>query len=351
MVDIIPLKKWPGGIGELESGDKIPYAFLGIDGQLGGQRNKIINGKMEFAQRGTSFSAPNGYTLDRWQVILGGGGVVTASQQLDAPSSNEFRASLRAIVTTADTSIAASDFCLTIQKIEGFNVRDLIGKSFTLSFWVRSSKVGKHCVGFRNSTSDRSYVLEYTVNAANTWEYKTVSVVGGLITAGTWDWTAGIGLDVVFTLAAGSSYRTTPGAWQTGNFVATANQVNCLDAVGNTFAITGVQLEVGPVATPFEHRQHGVELSLCERYYEVVRWGVQWFSSGTGPNYSLGSPIAFRQSKRATPTISTIATIINVNAYNLLLGAVSAFGAYGAVEPTAANICNLTVDLAISSEL
>jgi hypothetical protein len=246
-------------------------------------RNKIINGKMDIAQRGTNFPAIAGgtYSLDRWIQSNGTTAVLTISQQADAPSSNEFQNSLRITVTpTADTSIAAGEQARMVQFIEGYNARDLIGKTFTLSFWVRSSKTGIHCVGFRNGGAvDRSYVTEYTISAANTWEYKTITVIGGLITAGTWNWTNGIGLEVCWTLASGTTTQTTANAWQTGSYTATANQVNCLDTVGNIFAITGVQLEVGSVATPFEHRPVNVELALCQRYYYRISAAL----SGTTP--------------------------------------------------------------------
>lgn len=247
-------------------------------GQLAGMRNKIINGKMDISQRGTTFpaivaGASAVYTLDRYSWTSGGEAVVTITQQTfgaDVPNGNEFQNSLRVEVTTADTSIAAGDFCTINQVIEGYNARDLIGRTFTLSFWVRSSKTGTHCVSFRNHGADRSYVVEYTITTANAWEFKSVTVNGGLITAGNWGWSDGGGLFVRFSLAAGSTYQTTANAWQTGNFIATANQVNCVDTVGNIFAITGVQLEVGSVATPFEHRPFGMELGLCQYYLRPI---------------------------------------------------------------------------------
>lgn len=313
-------------------------------------RNRIINGKMEFQQRGTSFPAANGYTLDRWSVALGGSGVATVTQQADAPPSNEFRNSLRVAVTTADTSIAATDFALVLQRIEGFNVRDLIGKSFTFSFWVRSPKAGTHCVAFRNATPDRSYVLEYTVNVANTWEYKTVTVAGGLITAGTWDWTNGVGVEAVFVLAAGSNFQTTAGQWQTGNFVATANQVNCLDTVGNIFAITGVQLEVGPVATPFEHRSHGVELQLCWRYYQA--YGMFRASQYAGGVATFGAPLPINPPMRATPSVVLGAASVFGNATNIALVPESYSTAYWKWDSLAAGQSFWAIDsTALSAEL
>ena len=265
-----------------------------------GFRNKIINGKMDIAQRGTSFAAiaAGAYSADRWGFGNTSAAVLTASQQADGPN-YDFPNSLRFAVTTADAAIAAGDQSTVGQVIEGYNVRDLVGRSFTLSFWVRSSKTGTHCVSFRNSTPDRSYVAEYTINVANTWEFKTVTVAGGLPTAGTWDWANGAGLRVSWALAAGSTYQAAAGAWQAGNFLVTANQVNCLDTVGNIFAITGVQLEIGATATPLEHRAYGLELSLCERFFEAIL-NADRCATGTGA-YSY--TWRFRQQKRASPTI------------------------------------------------
>ena len=258
-------------------------------GALAGMRNRIINGDMRIAQRGTSFLAAVGYTLDRWIFGQVGTMACTVSQSTDVPN-DTFLNSSKVDVTTADTSIATGDYAVVWQRIEGYNVRDLIGTTFTLSFWVKSPKTGTHCIGVRNGTPvtpDRSYVKEYTITTANTWEYKSVTVTGGLITAGTWDWTNGTGLDVLFTLVAGTTHQTTANAWQTGNFFATANQVNVMDDTANDFFITGVQLEAGVVATPFERRSFGTELALCQRYF---------WSSTTGQ----GNPIAAGQATGAS---------------------------------------------------
>lgn len=245
------------------------------DGQLGGFRNKIINGGMNIAQRGTSIAVnTSGYTLDRWTFSNDSSvpSLVTVTQSTDVPTSTTLSSnyySLRATVTTADTSISTTDYGMLGTPLEGYNVRDLIGRTFTISFWVRSAKTGTHCVSLRNAGNDRSYVLEYTVNTINTWEYKSVTVHGGLITAGTWDWTTGY-MYLNFSIKAiGSTFQTTAGAWQTGNFIGTSGQVNVADTVGNIFAITGVQMEVGNIATPFEQRLQTLELFLCERYYQL----------------------------------------------------------------------------------
>jgi hypothetical protein len=275
-----------------------------------GTRNKIINGKAELAQRGTSFAAvaDGAYTLDRWRFGNTSAAVVTISQQSDVPADNEFQNSLRVAVTTADATIAAGDTCFISQRIEGYNVRDLIGRTFALRFRVRSSKTGVHCIAFRNSGLNRSYVAEYTVSAANTWESKTITLTGGLITAGTWDWTNGTGLEVCFVLAAGSTFQTTAGAWQTGNFLDTVNQVNCLDTVGNIFAITGVQLEVGSVATPFEHRPYQTELALAQRYFYPSEVSLGNALTTTQADFVF----VFKSQMRISPTMTQVSFGLNL---------------------------------------
>ena len=275
-------------------------------------RNKIINGKMEISQRGTSFAAANNYNLDRWQFAAAGGGVVTITQSTDVPASLEFQNSLNINVTTVDTAIAAGDVTVLKQVVEGYNARDLIGRTFTISFWVRSAKVGVHCVSFRNSGVDRSYVLEYSVVAANTWEKKTLKVAGGLITAGTWNWTNGVGFYFDFTLIAGTDFQTAAGAWQVGSKVSTVNQVNVMDTVGNIFAVTGVQIEAGDVATPFEHRDVGDELRRCQRYYEVMGKGasgsLSMFGYVSAANLNVVSWNQFAVQKRAAPALAVVGT-------------------------------------------
>lgn len=309
-------------------------------GQLAGLRNKIINGKMEIAQRGTSFAAIGVYTLDRW-FAQANVGAATVSQQNDFPSGDEFQTSLRFAVTSSASLGATGDIRIQ-QIIEGYNARDLVGRSFVLSFWVRSSKTGIHCVSFANDTGDRSYVAEYTVNVANAWEKKSVTVNGGLITAGTWNWLNGAGLRCRWSLGSGTNFHTTPNAWQTGNFIATANQVNCLDTIGNIFAITGVQLEVGSVATPFEHRPYGMELALCQRYYyrfspaagKAISTG--FVGSATTAYLTTPFPVQMRTSPTGLETSGSAgdyriyhqATATTCNSVPTYLGETSANGAY-----------------------
>ena len=286
-------------------------------GPLAGFRNRIINGNFNIAQRGTSFAAiaNSTYSLDRWAWGQAGAMVCTVTQNTDVPN-NTFQSSYKVDVTTADTSIAAGDYVFVSQKIEGYDVRDLIGTTFTVSFWVKSPKTGVHCVSFSNSGQNRSYIKEYAVAAANTWEYKTVTIAGGLITAGTWNWTNGEGLEVGFSLASGSTYQTTADAWQTGDFLATANQVNVMDNTSNDFFLTGVQLEPGAVATPFEQRPIGTELALCQRYYCQTRSTVRAYNAAANA-VAHGNHSYFPATMRTAPSITMTATVserANVNA-------------------------------------
>lgn len=265
-------------------------------------KNKIINGKMEIAQRGGSFPAASGYTLDAWVYAAASAAIVTISKGFVG---GEFQSCLQATITTADAIISAGDVAAMQHRIEGYNITDLIGATFTLSFFVKSSKTGIHCCSLKNVAPNKSYVAEYTILEANVWEYKTITIVGGLPVAGTWNYTNGIGLRVLFAMVCGATYQTTPDAWQSGDFNATANQVNVLDTVGNSFAITGVQLELGSVATPFEHRPYGQELALCQRYYEMGGGNSEGFFCGdvtSGSTYYYGH--TFQVSKRAPPTVT-----------------------------------------------
>jgi hypothetical protein len=269
-------------------------------------RNAIINGDMRIAQRGTSFAAiANGaYSLDRWQYGKVGTMVHTITQDTDIPN-NQFRSSLKLDVTTADAAMAAGDVCIVQQKIEGYNFRKLMDQTATLSFWVKAGKTGTLCVSFRNSGLDRSYVVETTIDSANTWEQKSITLVFNE-SGGTWDYANGTGLIVGFVLAAGSSWQTTADAWQTGNYVITSSQTNFVDNTDATCDvwITGVQLELGDTATDFEFLDYESQLFACYRYYyesSSSEVGVTCYAA-SGTNYH--TPVAFLAPMRAPPTFA-----------------------------------------------
>ena len=180
-------------------------------------------------------------------------------------------------------------------------------KDITISFWVKSSLTGTFAVGLLNSATDRSYVTNYTINSANTWEQKSVTIPGD--TTGTWLTTNGVGLSLGFTLSCGSTRHTTANIWTSGTYQSTSSQVDLTATTGATFYITGVQLERGSTASSFEYRPYGTELFLCQRYYERLEAQSQfWVPNGGYLNYLL-LLWRFNVPKRAAVTLSTISGV------------------------------------------
>jgi hypothetical protein len=275
--------------------------------QLFGFRNRIINGDFRIDQRNagaavTINTALNTYTLDRW---FGSGqatdGVFTVDQVTDAPAG--FTNSTKITVTTADASIGSTQTYLFNHFIEGTNIADLGwgaagAKTVTVSFWVRSSLTGTFGGSLSNGANNRAYPFTYSISAANTWEYKTVTIAGD--TSGTWGTDTGRGIGFRFQIGAGSSASATAGSWTgTSNIFGTTGATNIISTVNADWYITGVQLEVGSVATPFERRPYGMELALCERYYQLLHYFI-----GTGTTSTrINTSVQFRTEMRATPTL------------------------------------------------
>ena len=272
-------------------------------------RNLIINGAMQVAQRGdsTGITSTGYYGPDRYQLTLSNLGTWSISQSSTAPSG--FGNSYKLEATTNDASPAAGDYAIFLQKFEGQNLQQLkkgtaSAESVTLSFWVRSSKTGTYIVELFDNDNSRSISASYTISVADTFEYKTITFAGD--TTGAFDDDNASSLEVIWYLAAGSTY--TSGTLQTSWGTRTAanqavGQVNMADTANATFHITGVQLELGSTATPFEHRSFGDELARCQRYY----------SQSTGQNIHgkqynggtwLGDP-QYPVTMRATPSVTT----------------------------------------------
>jgi hypothetical protein len=240
-------------------------------------KNRIINGDMRIDQRNagaavTINTSASTYTLDRWAGLgQSTDGVFTVDQVTDAPTG--FTNSAKITVTTADASIGATQVYRFTQFIEGFNCADLgfgsaSAKTVTLSFWVRSSLTGTFGGHLANSGFSRAYPFTYSISSANTWEQKTVTIAGD--TTGTWLTTNGVGIAVSFIIGMGSTFTGTANAWNAGLYFAPTGGTNIISTLNADIYITGVQLEVGSVATPFERRPYGTELALCQRYY--YRW-------------------------------------------------------------------------------
>ena len=267
-------------------------------------RNRIINGDMRIDQRNAGASASfgsYGYVLDRWNQAKNSGSAGTIQQSSTAPVG--FKNSMLVTNNATGVTPAAGDSNRIQTRIEGNNIADLEfgtsdAKTITLSFWVRSSLTGTYGVGFSNSAFDRSYVATYTISSANTWEQKTITLTGD--TTGTWLDNTGSGIAITFDLGSGTDNNGTANAWQAGTKYRTSGCVNWVGTSGATFYITGVQLEEGSVATPFEHRQYGQELALCQRYYEIVQ-GAGWSRGGDG---LIMAGLPFKVTKRAAPTVT-----------------------------------------------
>jgi hypothetical protein len=287
-------------------------------------RNKIINGAMVIDQRnaGASFSVGTSgareYCVDRFGGARPGSGVAFNLQQVaNAPTG--FITSLQATVPTGAVP-SGTQLSLVGHAVEGANMADLAwgsggAKDITLSFWVKSSVTGLFPLVLSNDGHVRAYGATYTISAADTWEYKTVTIPGD--TSGTWLTTNGIGVQIAWGLGGAGAARTVSLGWQNtsspGSSVGViAGTVNLVETTGATWQITGVQLEAGTVATPFEHRSFGQELALCQRYFEVdtdnISGSVFWSGDVTsGSGYFL--PVPYKVTKRATPTV----TITNAN--------------------------------------
>lgn len=239
-------------------------------------RNLILNGSQIVAQRGTSTSGigNGGFITDRFFYDRSGLGITavfSASQASDAPAGFQYSAKLDC--TTAQTLGASGGTYIGIKhKIEGYNVRQLRESAFTLSFYVKSTKTGIFSIVLKNSGADRFYCAEYTVSSSDTWERKDIQI-DAIPSDGTWNFTNGTGLDVFWCIAVAGDVDTgTLDAWTSGTMpFGSSNQVEGADSTSNNFLITGVQLEIGEQATPFEHRSYGDELAACQRYYTEIQ--------------------------------------------------------------------------------
>jgi len=238
--------------------------------QIGGRRNLIINGSQIVAQRGTGAVTSNvSFPVDRWQITNSSGASISVQQNSDVPSGEGFAFCTKYTVTSADSGVTGTEDALFRQHIEGQDITQLAwgtssAKTVTLSFYVKSSLTGTFGGALKNSDNSRAYPFTYTISSANTWEHKTITIVGE--TSGTWLSTNGIGVRVVFSMGSGSDRLGTAGAWNSNNNDGATGQTQVVETVNATWQITGVQFEIGK-ATPFEHRSFGEELALCQRYY------------------------------------------------------------------------------------
>jgi len=281
-------------------------------------RNKLINGNMVIDQRNAGASVTNAaataaFSLDRWKYYGTSASKFTIQQNAGSVTPPVGFANYLGITSLSANTPAATDEYILTQNIEGYNIADLAwgtasAKNITISFQVYSSLTGTFSGALGNSANTRIYPFTYTISSANTWTTASITIAGD--TSGTWLTTNGVGIRVNFNLGTGSTYLGTAGAWS-GTFANGATgSVNILGTNGATFYITGVQLEAGTTASPFEYRQYGTELALCQRYYEQMTADSTSLLGGYGrfmTASSAGSGVAyavynFGVTKRTTPT-------------------------------------------------
>jgi len=299
------------------------FADLAGSADAGGLtgRNLIINGAMTIDQRNsgsalTVNTASEFYAVDRFMGIgVASDGVYTLQQVTDAP--DNFVNSIKATVTTADASIPTTGRYLIRHKLEGnvisqLNLGSSAAQTFTLSFYVKSSLTGTFGGSVLNGAQDRSHPFTYTISSANTWERKTVTIAGD--TTGTWPTDNTKAMQIAWSLGVGSDYLNTAGAWVGSQEWGATGETAVIATLNATWQITGVQLEVGETATPFEHRSYGDELRRCQRYYEKsFPQGVTPAQNNGEKGHSLyagsndgGSILGFkpyRVEKRASATV------------------------------------------------
>ena len=278
-------------------------------------RNRILNGDMRIDQRNAGASVTintlaGGYTIDRWFATGRAAAGVFTVQRLSTPVPAGFTNCLGCTVTTSATP-GTSDAYVVGQFIEGFNTGDLgwgtaSAQTVTLSFRVYSSLTGTFGGSVANNAANRCYPFSFSIGSANTWTTISVTIPGD--TTGTWLTDNSAGIKLYFDLGSGSSLRGTAGVWGSTFYTGVTGGTNVIATNGATFYLTGVQLEVGTAATPFERRQFGQELALCQRYYETIT-GLFLTCANAGLSNSYASAIFYKVQKRATPTITTYSDV------------------------------------------
>jgi hypothetical protein len=251
-------------------------------------RNRIINGAMVIDQRnaGASVTASGAFPVDRFKIEMSQSSKVTWQQNAGSvtpPTGYKYYAGAT-VGASANVTVGAGDYFLFEHQIEGYNIADLgwgtaSASPVTLSFWVRSSVTGTFG-GAVSNNNNRSYPFTYTISSANTWEQKSITIAGDQ--SGTWGSTNGTGIFVDWSLGTGSTYSGTAGAWAGSLYFSATGASTPITTNSATFYITGVQLEAGSTASPFEYRQYGTELALCQRYFYKVVGGTSYQRFGIG---------------------------------------------------------------------
>ena len=285
-------------------------------GQLS-NRNLIINGAMQVAQRGTSFNqgSSSQYALDRFQIRIGSSFNADSTVTQDSSGPTGFTKSLKITPDSTQTPSGSHNAMIShvveAQSLQHLAYNTSAAAKTTASFYVKSNKTGTYCFQVYNQDSGRIYMREYTISASDTWEHKTITIPGD--TSGVINNDNGGGLFFYWHLASGSSdHASEDTAWRSSTlFQTTSNQVNFFDSTSNEFYLTGVQIEVGEKATSFEHRSYGDELAKCQRYYQQINGTSAYTLYGNGRAGSTTNVrilIFLKKTMRSVPTFASSGT-------------------------------------------
>ena len=286
-----------------------------------GFKNRIINGAMMIDQRNAGGSVPvsttsSTYSVDRWMSQNTQASKVTLQQNAGAVTPPVGFANYAGITSNSAYTVLSSDFFLYSQAIEANNFADFgwggsNASAATLSFWVRSSLTGTFGGSLENGT-DRSFPFSFTINAANTWEQKTISI-SAPAAGGTWGTGNGIGVYVRFGLGVGSTYSGTAGSWASSRYFSTTGATSVVGTSGATFYITGVQLEKGSTATSFDYRPYGTELALCQRYAVLLGTVYGGYTITVGRGMSDGGTNGWRTQLQVPGAMRGVPQVTAVN--------------------------------------
>jgi hypothetical protein len=316
-----------------------------------GFKNSFINGAMVIDQRNAgaaqnSLAASGVYTVDRWLYYASQAGKFNSQQNAGSVTPPTAFSNYLGLTSTSAYTLLAGDYFSLQQRIEGFNFADLgwgtaSAKTVTLSFQVYSSLTGTFGGSLINSAFNRSYPFTYTISSANTWTTISVTITGD--TTGTWvGATNGVGVQLSFSLGAGSTYSGTAGSWTGSGLFSVTGARSVVGTSGATFYITGVQLEIGSVATSFDVRPYTTELQLCQRYfYSSIPSSTSYPSVrvNTSGTYSGVSPgiVSLPVTMRALPTVTAYPYTNRASSGNVLVNAATLSTAY-TISPTAQNM-------------
>jgi hypothetical protein len=292
-------------------------------------KNRIINGAMVIDQRNAGASGTAlSYTVDRFFYDASQASKGTWQQNAGSVTPPTGFTNYLGFTSSSAYSISAGDYFIFGQYIEGYNVADLdfgkaTAKTVTLSFWVRSSLTGTFGGALVNAAANRSYAFSYSIPTANTWTQISVTVAGD--TTGTWLTTNNLGLMVRFGLGVGTTYSGTAGAWAATQYLSATGATSVVGTNGATWYVTGVQLEQNTSATPFERRQFGNELALCQRYFAKLQndgsggdcaIGFGFQTQTTSSLFGVNFPVTMRT--EPTATISNLAASDGVTFTNTI---------------------------------